>query len=589
MYSKILATLSLLPSLLCAAPFDSLIEEDVDIFLSMRSLAETREAWSSHPFAEIAEDPELVAFFAPLMEEASDSEEESFAEYMENELGLTVEEFFELFPGQMAVAMFKLPEMVMEEEDRPSVGVMAEFSGDVERIKEVMKKLHEKDLEVRKENNPDFENKLIEETFMGETLYLDEIFDGEETYIENGFALVDGIFLFADPESCLRSMVETIKDGPDSPLAENESYMRSRERGGRGDLSFYLNLEEIMPPLNKAMLEASMEGGAAMFGLSAKSLDAALALESMQALFLDVDLIEEGLSSHSGIVYREKAGLMSLLTYQDGPLPEARYIPNSIFSTSITTFDLGAMVAQLEQLLGAASPTLPPLIEMQMQNVRTQTGVDMRESLLQNFGGGLVTLATLPPPARDGSAFMETEQVFLLELRNPEALSSAIEALIDMAPGARELIEVQEFAGETIHTIRAVDDSSMPEASGENVSYVITRTHFILNIGSIGLLHEVLSRLESGDDGFWQSSEVERLFDDMAMDGAVSRSYVDLEQMAVPMLQTFAEMMALSGADFDPDMISDGLRIPFHAITEGNQEEDGLFNRSFVIKKENSN
>lgn len=584
MYSKMLATLSLLPSLLCAAPFDSLLEEDVDVVLSMRSLAESREVWSNHPFAEIAEDPELVAFFAPLMEEASDSEEESFAEYMENELGLTVDEFFELFPGQMAIAMFNLPEMMMEEEDRPSVGFMAEFSGDGERIKEVMKKLHEKDLEVRKEDNPDFENKLIEETFMGETLYLDEIFDGEETYIENGYALVDGIFVFADPESRLRSMVETIKDEPESALSDNESYMRSRERGGRGDISLFLNLEEIMPPLNKALLDTSMEGGAAMFGLSAKSLDAALSLESMQALFLDVDLIEEGLSSHSGIIYREKAGLMSLLTYQDGALPEARYVPMSIFSTSITTFDVGAMVAQLEQLLGAASPTLPPLIEMQMQNVRTQTGVDMRESILQNFGGGLVTLSTLPAPELDGLAFIEPEQVFLLELRNPEALSSAIEALIDMAPGARELIEVQEFAGETIHTIKAAG-----EASSEDVSYVITRTHFIMNVGSVGLLQEVLSRLESGEDGFWQSAEAERLFDDIALDGAVSRSYVDLEQMAVPMLQTFAQTMALGGADFDPDEIPDDLSIPFHAISEGNQEEDGLFNRSYVIKKENSN
>lgn len=589
MHSKILATLSLLPSLVTAAPFDSLLKDDVDIVLSMRSLAETREAWSNHPFAEIAEDPKMVAFFAPLMEESSDGEEESFAAYMENELGLTTEEFFEIFLGQMAIAMFNLPEMVMGEEDRPSIGFMAEFSGDGERIKEVMEKLHEKDLKVRKEDNPDFENKLIEETFMGETLYLDEIFDGEETYIENGYALVDGIFVFADPESRLRSMVETIKDEPESPLSDNESYMRSRERGGRGDISIFLNLEEIMPPLNKAMLEASMEGGAAMFGLSARSLDVALSLESMQALFLDLDLIEEGLSSHSGIIYRERTGLMSLLTYQDGPLPEARYVPTSIFSTSITTFDAGAMVAQLEQLLSAASPTLPPLIEMQMQNVRTQTGVDMRESILQNFGGGLVTLSTVPSPELDGSSFVEAEQVFLLELRNPEALSNAIEALIDMAPGGRELIEVQEFAGETIHTIKSAGDPSMSEASGEDVSYVITRTHFIMNVGSVGLLQQVLSRLESGDDGFWQSEEAKRLFDDIAMDGAVSRSYVDLEQMAVPMLQTFAETMALSGADFDSDEIPDDLSIPFHAITEGNQEEDGLFNRSYVIKKENSN
>ena len=590
-YFNILAALSLLPSVALAAPFDSLLEEDVDMVVSMRSLAESRAAWDTHPFAEFAENPEIQAFFAPLMGAASEDEdeEESFSEFMENELELTVDELFEIFPGQMAVAMFNMPEMMMEEDDQPSIAIMAEYSGDGERIDELMRKFHEQDFETRVEDNPDFENKIIEETFMGETLYLDEIFDGEEANIENGYALVDGVFVFAHPEARLRSMVEMIKDGPESPLSENAAYMRSRERGGRGDLSFYFNMEEIMPPLNKVLLEQSMEGGAAMFGLSAKSLDAALSLESMQALFFDVDLIEEGLSSHSGIIYREKTGLLSLLTYEGGPLPEARYVPSSVFSTSITTFNVGGMLAQLEALMGAASPTLPPLIEMQMQNVRTQTGVDLRESILQNFGGGLVSLSTLPVAARDSLAFLQPEQVFLLELRNAEALSGAIEALIDMAPGAREMIEVQEFAGETIHTIKAVEDPNMPEASGEDVSYVITRTHFIMNVGSVGLLQEVLSRIESGEAGFWQSAEADEYFEKIAMDGAVSRSYVDLEQMAVPLLQTFADAMALSGEfDFDSGQISDDLAVPFHGITEANQEEDGLFSRTLLIKKETS-
>ena len=589
--SKILATLSLVPFVSFAAPFDSLLEEDVDIVVSMRSLAESRTAWETHPFAEFAENPEMQAFFVPLMEVASEDEEESFSEFMENEFELTVDELFEIFPGQMAVAMFNMPEMIMEEDDRASVAIMAEFSGDGERIKDLMGEIHDKDYKTRNENNPDFENKIIEETFMGETLYLDEIFDGDETYIENGYALVDGVFIFADPESRLRSMVEMIKVGPEAPLSENAAYMRSRERGGRGDLSFYLNMEEIMPPLNKALLEQSMEGGAAMFGLSAKSLDAALSLESMLALFVDVDLIEEGLSSHSGVVYREKAGLLSLLTYEDGPLPEARYVPSSVFSTSITTFDVGATLAQLEQLFGAASPTLPPLIEMQMQNVRTQSGIDLRESVLQNFGGGLVSLSTLPIADRSGDdmQIMQSEQIFLLELRNAEALSGAMEALIDMVPGARERIKVQEFAGETIHTFKADQDLSMSEASGENVSYVITRTHFIMNIGGLGLLQEVLSRIESGEAGFWQSAEADKYFEGISLAGAVSRSYVDLEQMAVPILKTFADAMALSGDfDFDVDQISDDLDVPFYVITEANQEEDGLFSRSFLIKKEAS-
>lgn len=590
---KILAAFSLCPTLALSEPFDSLLEEDVDVVVSMRSLAETREAWETHPFAELVADPELQAFFAPLMEDeaAEDDEEQGFSDFVEDELGLTLDEFLDLFPGQISIVMFNLPEMMLEDVERPEMALMAEYSGDGERIREIMRKLHEHDFEVRSEDNPDFENKLIEESFIGETLYLDEIFDGEETYIENGYALVDGIFVFADPESRLRSMVEAIKDGPDSPLSENAAYLRSRDRGGRGDLSFYLNLEAIMPPLNKAMLDQSMESGAAMLGLSARSLDAALSLESMLALFLDVDLIEDGLSSHSGIIYREKAGIMSLITYDEGPLPEARYVPGSVFSTSITTFNLGAMLAQLEKLIGAASPTAMPMLDMQMQNVKTQTGIDLRESILQNFGGGLVSLSTLPAADRDDTALLQPEQVILLELENPDALSGAIEALIDLAPGTREMIEVQEFAGERIHTIKPIQDPSMADASGENVSYVITRTHFIMNIGKIGLLQEVLTRMESGEDGFWQGDDVDALFEDIAMDNAVSRSYVDLEPMVSAMFQSFVDAMALGVGDFylDEDLIPEDLDVPFYGVTEANEEEDGIFSRSLLKKKETAN
>ena len=125
-YYNILAVLSLLPVAAVAAvaaPFASLLEEDVDIVVSMHSLAELHAAWEGHPFAEIAENSDLQAFFAPLLEAASDDEDDNTIGFMENELGLTVDEFLEIFPGQSAVAMFNLPELAMKVEDRPSVGL----------------------------------------------------------------------------------------------------------------------------------------------------------------------------------------------------------------------------------------------------------------------------------------------------------------------------------------------------------------------------------------------------------------------------------------------------------------------------------
>ena len=39
---------------------------------------------------------------------------------------------------------------------------------------------------------------------------------------------------------------------------------------------------------------------------------------------------------------------------------------------------------------------------------------------------------------------------------------------------------------------------------------------------------------------------------------------------------------------FDPDGVPAGLSMPFHGLAEVNQEDDGLFSRSYIIKKESS-
>lgn len=573
------------------ASFDTYLDDSVDLNLSLRSLAESREDWESNPMAELSADPQLTKFFGPLFEQETEAEDgdekESFTEVMENEFGLTWDELFELLPGEIALSLFNLPELALGQAERPELVIMAEFSGDAARLDTLMQVQFERNAAKQKEANPAVEHIMIEETFMGETLHFDETFDGETTYIEDGYALVDGILILATPESRLRSAVEAVKIGPESPLVETIAYQRSREEGGRGDLSFYLNLESVLPPLNEALLEQAMANGAAMFGLSAQSLNAALALESMQGLFIDFDLVETGLSSHSGIIYREKVGLLSLLTYRDGPLPQADYVPEDIFSTSISTMDFGAMLAQLETLLGGASPTLPPLIDMQLQNVRSQTGVDLRSSILENFADSVVSLAALPDDPRGSAALYQPEQIFIVGVRDAATLSGAMEALIDLVPGARDQIEVQRFAGQTIHTIRGRPNPNMPEVQANDVSYVVTRSQFIFNTGDASLLKEVLTRMESGEPGFWQKASTDLLFDPIAREGAVSRSYVDLEKMVQPILRTIVQtsQFGVGNGRLDASDIPEDLEVPFHAVTEMNEASDGIFSRSVLTKR----
>ena len=580
-------------SAVSAVPFQEIIGEDVGIFFAVRSVSETREQWATHPIVELFEDEELLNFFDTITDEdsadgAADNDED-FDAVLEA-FGLSLDELFELFPGQASLAFYKLSEQVLDQVDREEMVLMAEFSGDADRLNELMQIQFERNAEAQKEVNPLVEHEMIEESFMGETLYFDETFNGETTYIEDGYAFVNGIVVLATPESRLREAVESIKEGASEPIADSDVYRRSREDAGRGDLSMYLNLENLMPPLNAALVELPIMNNLAMFGVTAQSMQNALSLESLQGLYADLDLIDDGVLAHYGMIYGEKLGFLSLLSYGQGELPEARYVPEGVLSSAVSLFDCSAMLANLEQVLTSASPTLPPLIDMQMQAMQTNTGVDMRSSILENFGSSVVNLSVLNEAELEGVAMAEPQQLFMIELKNSQALAQAIEAFKDMVPGAGAMIEEQAYEGQTIYTIQGPSDPTLQGEQQASVSYVITRSELIVNVGRVGLLHKVLSRMSEGGDGLWQNPDVEVLFERIERPNAVTRSYVDAEQMIEPLFQSLLQAGEMSGLTkhMSADQIPSDLDLSYRLISEVNEAPDSLFGRTLIIKSEGS-
>lgn len=583
----------LVSSAVSAVPFQDIIGEDAELFCTVRSLSETREQWASHPIVDLFEDEELLAFFDAMegddVLEAEDSDEPSgFTEVMEQVLGLSYDELFELFPGQASLAFYNLSDQLLGESEREEMVLMAEFSGDAARLDALMKIQFERNMAAQQAINPLVEHEMIEESFMGETLYFDETFDGVETYIEDGYALVNGIVVLAVPESRLREAVESIKEGASAPIGNSDVYQRSREEGGRGDIAMYLNLEKLMPTLNRALLEQPAMSSLAMFGVTTQNLDSALSLESLQGLYVDFDLIEAGLLSHYGLIYREKAGLLSLMTYGNSELPEARYVAEGVLSSSISTFDCSAMLENLEKILTSASLSLSPLIDMQLQATKTNTGVDLRAALLDNFGPQTVSLSVLPESAQGGAPLMEPQQLFVIEVKDAQALAQAIEAFKDLIPGSRAMIEEQVYEGQTIYSVRDVSDPSLP--SENVVSYVILRSSLVVNVGDLGLLHQVLTRMSEGSDGLWQSPDTERLFERIERPNAVTRSFVNTEQMIEPLFESLLQAGELSGwmGDMSQVDIPSGLDMAYRLISEMNEASDGFFGRTLIIKSEDN-
>lgn len=569
---------------------DRIVSADADAFLSVRDISELRESWEEHPLALDLAEASLGDVFEQLFARAGDEGGRSGFDEAMDDFGLDAAELLELFPGQAGLALYNLPDLFLGESGRLDLAVLAEFSASAERLDELMRIQFERNAKAQRELNPEIEHELIEERFMGETLYFDEVFDGEETYIEDGYALVDGIFILAGPEERLRTLVESIKAGGDRPMARSIAYQRAREESGPVDAMFFLNFESFLPEVNERLLQGAMPESMAMFGVSGRSLNTALALGALQAFSLDFKLTERGIRSHSAVIYREKSGLLGLLAYDEGALPPADFVPESAHSSTVSLFDMSEMFARLEALLAVASPSTPALLNIQLQQIKTKAGIDLRSALLENFGTEFVTFSTMPEDRPDGKVPAPAEQVYVLEIKDAAALSGALEALKDMVPGARAQIKTREFAGEVIHSFTGPADPAAPHVPAYDFSYVVTRTHLIFNIGRVGTVQAVLSSMQSNDSGFWQLEETRALVDRISRPGAVSRSYTDFGQAASILLESIIDASLLAGGEVSRDALEmpGSVDLPWHLLTETYEVRDGLFSQMILLRKEGS-
>ncbi|MGK0464059.1 MAG: hypothetical protein ACJAT5_000466 [Lentimonas sp.] len=571
-------------SIATALPFQEMIGEDVELFVSIRSLTDLREQWSEHPMAEIFKDESLIELFDHLSDsEEAEAESAGFFEEMENIFGLSEDEFFELFPGQVSLAFYNVSDQLLQNDERMELTLMTEFSGDAERLDELMQIQFERNAEMQKAVNPLVEHEMVDETFMGETLYFDETFDGETTYVEDGYALVDGILVLATPESRLREAVEIIKEGAETSISSSGLYKRSREHSGRGDVGVYLNLVELMPPVNATLGKLPIYGALTLFGITSQSLESALSLESIEGFFLDFDIVPDGVLGYSGILYSEKSGLLSLFEYVDGELPEARYVPDNVLNSSITLFDLSAMYSSLEEMLSTASPHIVSMLDIQMQTIQADTGVDLRAGMLENFGTQIVGFSILKEDATNAVELFQPQQVLVIDLKNAEAFSQALNALIDSAQQVRPLIKESAFEGETIYSIVVPNEPTETE-----INYAITRSKFILTIGHISLLHNVLSEMGQESDGFWQDPDVLALFERIEQPNAVTRAYYDVEQLIEPFFKMLAAMNRFGDASetLKSTEIPQSLRGAYRLFSEANEAPGGFFGRTLIIKSE---
>jgi len=583
--AAVAAALSLGAAAAAEKRIPALLADDVQIAAHIADLAALREQGKAHPFAEALSSEakrKMRGAAEALTPERGDdaSSGQSFRETLNTEFGLTVDELFELFPGEAAIAVSGLDAERTETADGPSFVLVAEYAGQPSRLHELLRVQFERNAEAQKKANPQMEHTLLEERFMGETLYLDEAFDGETSSIEDGYALVNGYFVLARPEARLRSAVEWIKAGPERPWAETEGYLRALEESpGPVDALLHVDLASLARGFRPKVVEALGRPPFAALGNTPERMYEALGLEAMNALFLTADLRPNDLLLAGGLTFDEPRGLLALLSYAEGPLPAPGIVPRDPLASNVSLFDLGGAWKAFERLLQDFSPALDQMVSAQASALSNKHGFDLRGALLRNFGGGTVSYAQRAKASgrRAGSGPAGAVHAFAIE--DGQRLEKAIDALLGINPKMRSLFAEQDYQGRTIHYL----DPAKARGGGEpSFAYVLTRSRLILGSGPLSLLKEALNRLESGAAGFWGADATRALFEPIARPNPIARSYSEASRF----FDAFAQSPARAAADNEQKVRAlASVKAPIEIVTEANRGDGGIFGRSLVRPK----
>jgi hypothetical protein len=527
------------------------------VVVYVADVQQTTQRWEESPLAELWNDPQVKAFFAPLREEM---EIDRWDELVREETGYGMDELKAMLTGDLVVYLASADISFEEEGDEEVELVFLATVGDnASKLEELILQQEERTDEEgeNNEDQPDKSTKRETREFRGVDIHVEEVYTDDELVEESGWATVDGILAAASPvETLERAVADILDGGTDEAISSSANFRTVVEHTRDADAWFFLDIEPWVPMVRAGMeagLTAAQESGSP-FPMDANTLAEALALDAMQAVFATVSFPDRTLVSDFGLTYTENRGLMKLIAYGPEEAPRPDYIPADVDTFSSGFFEFDEAWSALVEIVNGINPSLMGLAAMQLQSAVQGAGaeLDLRRDLLENLTGELVSIQNLEGISGDSIANLELQQdqVVVLGIQQHEAIENVMETIKTVVGQGSELFRPRDFEGHTIFTL------DMPQAEGEpdgqEIAYTITDGQFMISVGSSATLEQVLLQMGNTNDSVWKRRDVRKALGRLP-DGAAAVQYQDLASTGHLLFNAIAALAAMeSGGDDDP-------------------------------------
>jgi len=222
------------------------------------------------------------------------------------------------------------------------------------------------------------------------------------------------------------------------------------EPEGNPDCTLNLQLSDMI----RKFIEEEKEGSAGTpDSMNTELLFDALGLMGTDRYSLKIELKDTEMVADSNLHASDlDKGIFTLLDLQPSELPTVGFIPENIASIEVGRFNLLRFWQEIPNVLATAMPAIKPQFDMIVAMLQQQAGINFEQDLLANIGTEYFSFTVA-----EGDKQISTIAV---ELKDGMAFKTGLETALAapaLQPQVAAGLEIEEFLGHTIYTIKGTD------------------------------------------------------------------------------------------------------------------------------------
>ena len=462
------------------------------------------------------------------------------------------------------------------------VVIAGKVPGDGKAFTDTWSELIEDMMEESKEEGDKYE--MTEVVTDGQTIHVARETPAkvDKSYDVLAFAHVGDVGIVGSPLKAVEETIAAMKKGVSGAKLSEGAFGTFHKKSPDNDVHFHINLSPMIAIGKTAAIKAEKDGllgeQAAGMGVTIEKVWGALGLADLQSLDLSMKFDDESTEVDTGLLFAKRSGLMNLIAYKNGPMPNTSFIPQDVGSASVSLFSFEDMYKSLMGMLDSVMPAMMPMVKAQLAGAEGQLGVSIEKDLLGNLKPEIVSLQSMGADAKE---ILQDEMVFMAGLKNEQGFEVAFDKVLAFASGmAGVAFEPSEFLGHKLHTFEG------PGADPTKISYLFTKGYFVLSIGKGELLRKVLSNIERPGKSLWDVAHVKAALAQFEP-GYCEVNYLNAAQLMTAMSNMFSQLPqeGVGGiVDWDHKLSENEWRsLLGFAVSAGYMEKNGFFGKAILL------